>query len=368
MRKTLEVYIADRDELWPEHFQSRVAHRRQESVGAGAPDSDGLSNDGAVQERHILADGLLPPAWQYLGKDGNITNRRAGPIGEFYETGDSADGLIYRIGSAQSLFVRREIERFRRGRPAAEADQPRRTNGHLWWRFNGTWPLIDSELVDYLLEPKIAYYAFARAQLPILLSFEIGDRITLWITNDTGFSETGIVVISLIHMETGEAVHRMECEVDAKPGDSFPVTNLDAFGMFRRDLVLHAEMRLADGRVITRASDFADEERNIVFPDPRLDISQVAPDRLLIQTDCFARSVHLEGQAPGETNLPAIDGFHQRDPQGDRFGWRFSDNYFDLLPGESKMIRLLGRHRSGTVRAKSFFSEKSTSLELTANL
>lgn len=49
--------------------------------------------------------------------------------------------------------------------------------------FNGTWPLIDSELFDYLIEPKMAYYALRRAYAPLLLSFEMGDSIFLWLCN-----------------------------------------------------------------------------------------------------------------------------------------------------------------------------------------
>jgi len=55
---------------------------------------------------------------------------------------------------------------------------------------------------------------------------------------------------------------------------------------------------------------------------------QIFPDR-------FARSVVLEGDA-----------------DGDAFGWFFEDNWFDLLPGETKVVRVLGRHKQGRITAE----------------
>ena len=65
-----------------------------------------------------------------------------------------------------------------------------------------------------------------------------------------------------------------------------------------------------------------------------------------VSTDTFARSVILAG-----------------DENGDNFGWRFDDNYFDLLPGEEKRVALKGSHRKGTVSAKPFYSPNTTSIK-----
>jgi hypothetical protein len=62
-------------------------------------------------------------------------------------------------------------------------------------------------------------------------------------------------------------------------------------------------------------------------------------NELIITTDLFAHCVELSGN-----------------DNGDEFGWLFEDNYFDLLPGEVKRVRILGRHKSGTISAKPHFS------------
>ena len=42
------------------------------------------------------------------------------------------------------------------------------------------------------------------------------------------------------------------------------------------------------------------------------------------------------------------------DADGDSFGWVFADNYFDLLPGESRFVAVL-RGQKGRVRARTAY-------------
>ena len=65
---------------------------------------------------------------------------------------------------------------------------------------------------------------------------------------------------------------------------------------------------------------------------------QVQEDALILNTDRFARSVVLEG----------------RTPDGDPFGWFFEDNWFDLVPGERKIVRVLGHHVEGQITARAW--------------
>jgi beta-mannosidase len=103
---------------------------------------------------------------------------------------------------------------------------------------------------------------------------------------------------------------------------------------------LYACLHDAGGAVLARTNALADIERRITFPSARLDV-QVSGDALVLTTDRFARSVVLEGRAP----------------DGDRFGWFFEDNWFDLMPGERKVVRVLGDHRAGQISARAWYSE-----------
>jgi hypothetical protein len=96
--------------------------------------------------------------------------------------------------------------------------------------------------------------------------------------------------------------------------------------------------------MLARANAFADIERRLIFPDARLTV-KVESDHLIITTDKFARSIQLEGDA-----------------NGDPFGWFFEDNYFDLLPGETKVVRILGKHPTGRISARPWYSQYTTTV------
>jgi hypothetical protein len=66
---------------------------------------------------------------------------------------------------------------------------------------------------------------------------------------------------------------------------------------------------------------------------------------LSITTDKFARTVTLEGDADGDPS-----------------GWFFEDNYFDLMPGEVKTVRILGSHAQGRITARPWYSPHSESV------
>jgi hypothetical protein len=51
------------------------------------------------------------------------------------------------------------------------------------------------------------------------------------------------------------------------------------------------------------------------------------------------------------------------DADGDASGWFFEDNYFDLLPGETKVVRILGQHAEGRITAKPWYSPHATQVE-----
>jgi hypothetical protein len=128
------------------------------------------------------------------------------------------------------------------------------------------------------------------------------------------------------------------------------VVRLDqaGIGTFHRDHVLYACLRDPRGKVAARTHALADIERRITFPAARLDV-QVEKGALVLTADRFARSVVLEGRAP----------------DGDRFGWFFEDNWFDLLPGERKMVRVLGDHQRGRITARAWYSEHETRVDWT---
>jgi hypothetical protein len=272
--------------------------------------------------------------------------KKTGPVEQFYDATNPAE-LVYRLGMAEGLYYQDTIERQRRGRPADEDSERRIAGGYLVWKFNDSWPQIYSGKVDYFCEPYIPYYVIRRAYSPVLLSFEVGIYVWLWVVNDTPLPIEGEVTLQLFHLYENRIVKQIGRQIKIAPGSSIQVIRLDqaGIGTFHRDHVLYASLCNTHGKSITRTSVLADIERKITFPDAKLDV-QVRDGTLVITTDRFARAVVLEGNA-----------------DGDEFGWFFEDNWFDLLPGETKVVRVLGHHKHGRISARAWYSPYTTEIE-----
>jgi hypothetical protein len=148
------------------------------------------------------------------------------------------------------------------------------------------------------------------------------------------------VRIQLFHLDRNTVSKEVARDVLVEPGKSVVVVRLDEAGIaaFRREHVLFATLTGAGGRVIARASTLTDIERRVAFPEAKLTVKLI-DGALAVTTDKFARTVTLEGDADGDPS-----------------GWFFEDNYFDLLPGEVKTVRVLGGRQQGRITVRPWYS------------
>lgn len=269
--------------------------------------------------------------------------KKTGPVELFYDATDAAS-LVYRIGMAEALYYQDIIERQRRGRDATDLSGRRRCGGYLVWKFNDSWPHIYSGKVDYFLEPYHVYYTLRRAFAPVMLSFDKGPYIYLWAVNDTRETISATARIQLFHPGHNKVRREIIRDVVISPDGSNVIVRLDqaGIGTFRKEHILYATLTDKSGHVIAEAHCLGDIERRMKFPEAKLDI-KVKDGDLVIKSDKYAHSVTLEGDA-----------------DGDALGWFFDDNYFDLMPGQEKVVQVLGEHRKGTVTVKAWYSPHTT--------
>ena len=288
-----------------------------------------------------------PETWEKYTFNSSVavSGKKTGPV-ELFHDATNAEGLVYRLGMAEAAYYTDTIERQRRGRSADDPGDRRRCGGYLVWKFNDSWPEIYSAKVDYFLEPYLPYYAIRRAYAPVIVSIDIGPYISVWVVNDGGEEISGRLTVKLVHMYENTVTAEVSKDVTVLPDGSAPVIRLDQLGIgsFRREIVIQAELIDSSGYPVARASSLADFDRRLVFPDARITVAMESGD-LLLTTDRFARSVFLEGDA-----------------DGDEFGWLFDDNWFDLLPGETKRVRVLGHHDTGKVTVGAWHSPHRTEI------
>jgi beta-mannosidase len=251
-----------------------------------------------------------PPAWTYHST-GIATWDRIGAIQEFCDPA-TAEELIRVIGTAHGEYLRERVERQRRGVPDGAPDGNRRCWGNIAWRLNDSWPMIYSSVVDYYLEPKIAYYFLRRAYEPVLVSFEkTPDRICAWVVNDSPQLVAGTLVVERLGFD-GKPRGKLQAKVALQPGEAkrcLELTELGEIGL--RSEFLRATFAGRDATCLLIG------ERYLHLPQSHLTVRK-KDDRIEIATDVFARQVMLQ-----------FDGVS---------GAVFEDNFFDLAPEQTRTI------------------------------
>lgn len=277
-----------------------------------------------------------PKTWfDHNTNDGHL---KVGPIEHYFDP-DNAEQLIYRLGAAYAEYIKKEVGRFRRGKDSSEKRHIRKTAGHLVWKLNNNSNIISYGIIDYLLEPYYPYYELKRQYEPLLISFEIDDHINVWMTNDTTTMFDGEIEVKLFDLAENRFIKTISVSCELLPDESKSVLNLDCFGQFRKTGILFAQA-YSKGHVVGRAYESVEIERRMGYPnDCGLTLSRDLDNTLVLSTKKYARCVELLGKAEN----------------GNEFGWVFSDNYFDVFPGEEVRIKILRGEEHGIITAKPIY-------------
>lgn len=266
---------------------------------------------------------------------------KLGPLEHYYDPENPRE-LIYRINAAYSEYIHKEVGRFRRGYPGGHGKRQRITQGHMLWRLNNNSNIISYGVVDYFGEANYPYYELKRCYEPFLVSCELEDHGYVWVTNDTGERKEGVLEISLFDLENNCLHSTLKQEFSAEPDESFPVECLDVWGQFLKKNIVYIKAISREKEELGTWIEYTDIERNLDFSENSgLEIRQEG-DYILVESKRFARCVELMGNEAGDT-----------------FGWIFEDNYFDLIPGETKKIKVMGRHKQGIIEARGAYDKET---------
>lgn len=290
-----------------------------------------------VPQRH----GTLPWPQEYEELTSAQSYKKIPPVENFYDA-ETGEEMIYRFGMAAGMYIQSTVEAYRRGKTVEENWKKRRCGGHFIWKWNTTFPHIYSSVLDVYLEQEIPYYFLKKAYTPLQISIEIKDHIYVWGVNDTPEEFEGSARIKVFDMAENAFVKEMVVPVRIPSGESRVLSDLDDWGQITRDKIIYAELKTLEGGKVAENHHFLDIERHLRFPDGEIRIEQNG-DELLLSADQFTRCVEMIGEENGDT-----------------YWWDFSDNYFDLFPGQKKHIKILGDHKAGEIRAKAFYSERRT--------
>lgn len=269
---------------------------------------------------------------------------KTGPYWEFYDA-DNEDQLIYRFAAAYGKDLRKELERIRMGSRDGGVPASKRSKGFFSCKLLDTWPKIYCAIIDFFQEAFIPYYTTLRGMQPLLLCFDRQDSIRLWLCNDSGDSFSGHIRLGLYNLTSERYISEQTIPVSMGQGEAGIIRDLaEVLYFFPKETLLTAQLFNNSGDLLTDSIDYVTEERRLKFPEASLNV-EVQNSTLLITTDRFARCVEILGEK-----------------EGNPFGWLFSDNYFDLVPGQTKKVRIVDGPEQGMITLKSHYSKSPVSV------
>ena len=201
-------------------------------------------------------------------------------------------------------------------------------HGALFWMYNDTWGEVGWTIVDYYLRRKTGFYGVKRAFAPLKLSMRAVDgKLLVQACNDTPEEVSVRAQLGYLSFDGKEArLEPLEIQVPARSRRYVyegPLPDYDA-----KAGCLAVIPEGAFEPCILRAGDLKDWR---LPSDPQLqaEVRQEGENAAVtVSSPVYAHLVRVEGD------------------------FRCSDNYFDLLPGQSKTITVYGAEASGiSVRA-----------------
>ncbi|MGG1313669.1 beta-mannosidase [Cohnella laeviribosi] len=207
------------------------------------------------------------------------------------------------------------IEHYRRNK--------KRTSGSLVWQHNDSWPGTSWSMIDYELLPKASYYYAKKFFHPLLLSLnhEPGEPLEVWVVNDRMVAYRGKVKLRVYDF-SGTEVYAREFDADVPSNSAVPLGSIPEAEALNGSAPEEVVVKLT-------AEGF-DAPDNLYYLRDHKDL-RLPKTRLHVEIDPEAQTVSVTAGA-SLARMVKLDLT--------RGNIRFDDNFFDLLPGERRTIRI----------------------------
>ena len=225
--------------------------------------------------------------------------------------------FLYVSQVLQAEGIKIGAEHFRRSRPE--------TMGSIFWQLNDCWPVASWSSIDYYGRWKALQYYSRRFYAPMLVSPHIeGGSVKVYIVSDKTDANAANLRVRLMDFD-GKVLLEETHSVDVSPLSSkvyldWPLKKLNDAGAADTSRVFVVADLSTDGAPLSR---------NLVYLAPIKEI-HLKPSALKIETTGAGGSYKIRVTSPVLARDVYLS-FGELDV-------KLSDNYFDLLPGESVEI------------------------------
>ena len=238
----------------------------------------------------------------------------------YYKVPDKFEDLVYAGLLLQGHGMRHGMEAHRRNRPYCM--------GSLAWQLNDSWPVVSWSGIDYYGNWKAMHYQTRRAFAPVLVNaIREGDNLCYYLISD--LLEDKDVTLNLVWMDFSGKVLRKEAHKGILPAN--------ASRLFHKEAWQKALAGADSTRILIRMTLTGGKGTGEVLSDeiyyPALPKDQALPHEPLRVSVKHGKGVC---EVTVKARKLARDIFIEVPEQGARF----TDNFFDLLPGQQKTVRI----------------------------
>ena len=240
-------------------------------------------------------------------------------MGLYYKVPEKFEDLVYVGLVLQGQGIRHGIEAHRRNRPYCM--------GSLFWQLNDSWPVVSWSGIDYYGNWKALMYQSKRAFAPILINaIKEGDDLCVYLVSDELQNHDG-VRLDVELMDFDGKAHGKWTQSGMLAANSSVLFMKKRAGELQGKLsaatsLLHFTLKDKNG--VTLADDvfYFAYPKDQKLPEANIETSvrrRGDAIEMALKTDKLARDIFVEVPVQGV---------------------RFTDNFFDLLPGQRKKITI----------------------------
>ena len=201
-----------------------------------------------------------------------------------------------------------------------------RCNGSMYWQLNDCWGVCSWSSIDYYGNYKALQYGAKHFNAPLSVSIEdTKDYVKIFALNDLNENKAVKVTYQIFDFTSGVCFEEEKSVLVEKVKNAL-VFDIDIKNLKRLYNLKHTGIcvKLFDenGSLLQQKTVLFDKEKNLSLPKAKLKTRiEIKSDRLdiTVKSDAFARLVKVESD---KSVLP------------------FSDNFFDILPNESKTVTI----------------------------
>jgi beta-mannosidase len=199
--------------------------------------------------------------------------------------------------------------------------------GTIYWQLNDSWPVVSWSGIDYFGNWKALHYQAKRAYEPVLISpVQKNDSLLIYLVSDKLENFENVSLDMQWKDFNGKLIKKSVLNTKLPSNSSTKVFEQAINDLLtseqRKNTFLQLTLKDKKGVVLNEQTYFIDKTKDLDVPTPKISVKTAYKQgvcELTLSTDKLAKDVFIEFPVQGA---------------------QFTDNFFDMKPGEKKVISI----------------------------